>query len=133
MYYLKSSRVMHVIGHSRSSKRSQGRSARSTSRWTTNLQSPSPGMIKEGKILRDILCLGWHSVDRMCVSHGLSLRPTIVRSGRNSGGDLSRQRPHFSASVIWTRQNRNVGNSLSLRTLIGSRSVSPPMRRTYCV
>jgi hypothetical protein len=34
-------------------------------------------MIKEGKISLDILCLGWHSVDRMCVSLGLSLQQTI--------------------------------------------------------
>jgi hypothetical protein len=116
---------MHAIGHLRSSKRSQSRSARSTSHWITTLPLPRPGMIKGGKILPDILCSGWHSVDRMCVSPGLSLQPTIARSGRNSGGDLSKQRPHFSASVIWTRQNRNVGISVDLGTLIGPRPVTP--------
>lgn len=133
MYYLKSSRVMRVIGRLRSSKRSQSRSARSTSHWTTTLPSPRPGMIKEGRILLDILCLGWHSVDRMCVSPGPSLQLTIARPGRNSGGDLSKQRPHFSASAIWTRQNWNVGNSVNLGTLIGPRPVPPPVRGEYCV
>ena len=129
MYCLKSSRVMRVIGHLRSSKRSQRHSARSTSHWITTPPSPRPGMIRGGKTSPDILCLGWHSVDRMYVDPGLNLRPTISRVGRSSEGDLSKQRQHFSASAIWTHQNRNVRNSVNLETLIGSRLVPPSVHR----
>lgn len=129
MYYPKSSRVMHAIGHSRSSKRSQSRSARSTSHWTITLPSRKPGMIKEGKISLDILCLGWHSVDRMYAALSLDWQLTISRAGRSLEGDLSKQRRHSSASAIRMHQNRSVGSSVNLGTLIGPRSVPPPVCR----